>query len=73
MKDEAGLARSAEADEAAALPEQGEGLLGNGTERLPATGGVRVPLGGGFKVPAGLVAVLRARGDRSLEPPTTTA
>ena len=53
LEDGAGFARSAEAGEAAALAEQGERLLGNDTERLPALGGIGVPGGRGLEVAVG--------------------
>ena len=54
MEDGAGFARSAAVGEAAALAEQGERLLGNDTERLPALGGIGVPGGRGLEVAVGL-------------------
>jgi site-specific DNA recombinase len=54
LEDGVCLARSAGEGEAAALAEEGEPLLGNNPERLPAPSGVRVPLRRGREVAVGL-------------------
>ncbi len=54
LEDGVCLARSAGEGEAAALAEEGEPLLGNNPERLPAPSGVRVPLRRGPEVAVGL-------------------
>ncbi len=53
-QDRCGLGRSGEPDEAPALAEERERVLGDDPEPLPAIGGLLVGFGGGWEVSSGL-------------------